>query len=283
LTRVPIRVRLALAFAVAMAAVLVGTGLLLHARLGSSLDEAINSGLEARLADAAVVAAAAEPQLGDTADPEESFAQVLATDGAIIDATSGAGGGPVLSAEELAALRPGAAKSFERNTATGLEGRARLLAFAVDAPQGRRVVVVGASLRDRDEALQGLRTQLYVVGPLALVLASLLGYGIATAALRPVDAMRAEAAAISAAEPGRRLPVPPARDEISRLAETLNAMLDRLQTALERERGFVADASHELRTPLAVLRAELELALRRPARPPSSRRLCAPPPPRPID
>jgi signal transduction histidine kinase len=76
--------------------------------------------------------------------------------------------------------------------------------------------------------------------------------------------MRAEAAGISAAEPGRRLPVPPARDEISRLADTLNAMLDRLEAALERERGFVADASHELRTPLAVLQAELELALRRP-------------------
>lgn len=262
--RVPIRVRLALAFAFAMAAVLVGIGLLLHARLGSSLDEAINSGLEARLADATVVAAAVQPRLGDSADPEESFAQVLATDGTLVDATSRAGGSPVLSGEELTSLGADAATRVERETAAGLEGRARLLAVAVTTPQGRRVVVVGASLHDRDEALQGLRTQLYVVGPLALVLASLLGYGIATAALRPVDAMRAEAAGISAAEPGRRLPVPPARDEISRLADTLNAMLDRLEAALERERGFVADASHELRTPLAVLQAELELALRRP-------------------
>ena len=63
------------------------------------------------------------------------------------------------------------------------------------------------------------------------------------------------------------LPVPPRRDEISRLAVTLNEMLSRLQAALEHERRFVADASHELRTPVALLRTELELALRRPRSP----------------
>ena len=72
--------------------------------------------------------------------------------------------------------------------------------------------------------------------------------------------MRIEADAISASEPERRLPLPAARDEIHRLGETLNEMLDRLEAALERERTFVADASHELRTPLALLKAELELA-----------------------
>jgi two-component system OmpR family sensor kinase len=127
---------------------------------------------------------------------------------------------------------------------------------------GGRVVVVGASLEDRDEALSELLVQLLVVGPAALLLASLLGYGIASAALRPVESMRAEAAAIS--EPGRRLRLPAARDELARLGETLNGMLERLGRALERERAFAADAGHELRTPLARLQAELELALRRP-------------------
>jgi len=74
--------------------------------------------------------------------------------------------------------------------------------------------------------------------------------------------MRKRAADISAADTGARLPVPPAEDEIRRLGQTLNEMLDRLETALERERRFVADASHELRTPLGMLRTELELALR---------------------
>jgi two-component system, OmpR family, sensor kinase len=79
--------------------------------------------------------------------------------------------------------------------------------------------------------------------------------------------MRREAEAVSAAEPGRRLPLPPADDEIARLGTTLNTMLGRLEAAFARERRFVSDASHELRTPLAALRTELELALRR-KRPP---------------
>ena len=92
----------------------------------------------------------------------------------------------------------------------------------------------------------------------------LAGYGIGAAALRPVEAMRRRASAVSAGEPGRRLPVPAAHDEIRALAETLNEMLERLEAAFEHERRFLGDASHELRTPLALLRAELELAVRRP-------------------
>jgi signal transduction histidine kinase len=137
----------------------------------------------------------------------------------------------------------------------------RLLARSAE---DRTLVVVGQSLDDRDEALGDLLGDLLLIGPAALLLASLLGYGVATAALRPVEAMRAEAAVVSAAEPGRRLPLPRSRDEVSRLGATLNEMLGRLERALERERSFVADASHELRTPLALLKTELELALRTP-------------------
>src|SRR5439155_15349146 len=79
---------------------------------------------------------------------------------------------------------------------------------------------------------------------------------------RPVEATRRRATEISAAQTEQRLPVPPAQDELRRLGDTLNQMLDRLQAAVERERAFVDDASHELRTPLALHRTELELALR---------------------
>ena len=250
MSRLPIRVRLTLAFAVAMAIVLAATGSLLYVGLRSSLDESIRDGLDARIEDLAAGAAPganSEERLTELHRPERP-------------------GRSVLSTEQLGRVRSGKTLVVERRVG-GLEGETRLLARSISTPEGRRIAVVGASLDDREEALAGLLGQLALFGPAALVLASLLGYAIATAALRPVEAMRAEASVISAAEPGRRLPVPQARDEISRLGEKLNEMLERLEQALARERGFVADASHELRTPLARLQGELELALRRPRSP----------------
>jgi signal transduction histidine kinase len=97
-----------------------------------------------------------------------------------------------------------------------------------------------------------------------VIAATVGGWLLAVAALRPVERMRREAAATSGHDSVRRLPVPTTRDELASLAETMNAPLDRLHGALERQRAFVADAGHELRTPLAVLKAELELAQRSP-------------------
>jgi heavy metal sensor kinase len=226
----PIRARLTLAFAVAMAVVLAATGAFVYFRLQSSLDEGIEEALDARLADA--VALARTGETGRRAD-EEGFTTIVA----------------------------GKISAVPRDR---IEGGMRTRGTTVDIDLGRRTVLVGASLADRDEALSELLTQLLLVAPIALLLASLLGYWLAGAALRPVEEMRVEAAAISGSEPGRRLPSGRARDEIARLAETLNEMLARLERAIERERSFVADASHELRTPLALLQAELELALRKP-------------------
>jgi signal transduction histidine kinase len=113
-------------------------------------------------------------------------------------------------------------------------------------------------------ALADLRTELLIALPLVLVIATLGAYLLAAAALRPVERLRAQAAAITDATAEHRLDVPPGRDEIARLAVTLNDMLGRLQATFERERRFVADASHELRTPLSLLQTELDLALRRP-------------------
>lgn len=116
----------------------------------------------------------------------------------------------------------------------------------------------------REIGLADLTGELAVTFPLVLLVATVTAYLLSGAALRPVERMRARAEVISADRPGERLPVPPARDEIRRLGRTLNAMLARLETALARERQFVADASHELRTPLSLLKTELELAVRRP-------------------
>jgi two-component system OmpR family sensor kinase len=248
----PFRLRLTLAFALAMAVVLAAMGAFLYFRLGSSLDESIDDGLEAR--------AAAGTGAVSASGSDESFAQVLDPEGGVVDATPQVGARSLLDRNDLVrAVREGSL-TVERSEVPGIDGRARLLAVPTDGS----VLVVGASLEERDDALRELLGQFFIVGPIALVVASLLGYALARSALRPVESMRAEAAAISAGEPGRRLPVPPARDELRRLGETLNQMLGSLEGALERERSFVADASHELRTPMARLKAELELALSRP-------------------
>ncbi|MET7617473.1 ATP-binding protein [Streptomyces sp. NPDC005408] len=83
--------------------------------------------------------------------------------------------------------------------------------------------------------------------------------------LRPVEAMRRQVAEITSSELDRRVPEPPGTDELGRLARTMNAMLERLQQAGERQRQFVSDASHELRSPLAALKARTEVGLAHPA------------------
>jgi signal transduction histidine kinase len=124
-------------------------------------------------------------------------------------------------------------------------------------------VAVAEPLALRDHELSRLRKLLLMAGPFALLLASVAAYEVARAALRPVNRMRTRAERITEHELSERLPVADSGDEIASLGRTLNAMLDRVEAAVERERRLVGDASHELRTPLTTLRAEVDFALRR--------------------
>jgi signal transduction histidine kinase len=126
-----------------------------------------------------------------------------------------------------------------------------------------RAVAVAEPLALRDHELSRLRKLLLMAGPFALLLASVAAYEVARAALRPVNRMRTRAERITEHELSERLPVADSGDEIASLGRTLNAMLDRVEAAVERERRLVGDASHELRTPLTTLRAEVDFALRR--------------------
>jgi signal transduction histidine kinase len=263
--RLPIRVRVAAAFAVAMGVVLTATGLFLYARLGSDLNRSINQDLRLRGQDVSALladpaASLAGESRGRLIETGESFAQLVDPHGRVLDSTRPIGRHPLLTAP--AVRRASRHETFvDVPGVPGLDEPARLLGVPIQRGGRRLVLVVGATRENRAEALRSLRTTLLVALPFALVLATACGYLLAGAGLRAVDAMRRRAAAISADRPGERLPVPPSGDELERLGTTLNAMLARLEAALERERGFVAEAGHELRTPLALLRAELDFAL----------------------
>src|SRR5207244_11248455 len=157
------------------------------------------------------------------------FAQVLTTSGRVFDATSGLQGGPLLSSKER-----GSVKDAGSLFSTVLRGeRVRLFAVRTRAQDRQLLLVVGTSLEQRAKALDDLRTQLLIGGPIALILTSLAGYALAAAALSPVERMGRQAATISAANPGRRLSVPETEDELARLGRRLNEMLARLEAALE--------------------------------------------------
>jgi two-component system OmpR family sensor kinase len=258
-SRLPVRIRLTLAFTAVMALVLVAVGLFVYFQVGSDLDEALDQSLRTRADELAAVAGSSRLGSGPgerLVEPDEGFSQVLDGDGDVVDATPGFEQ-PLLSGAELTRARTEAVFA-NRDSVSSFDEKVRLLA----RPAGEYVVVAAASREDRSEALGSLGAVLLIGGPIALVLAALAGYGLASAALRPVTAMRREAGEISRLGSGRRLPVPPGGDELAELGDTLNEMLERLERSAERERGFVSSASHELRTPLALLKAELELALR---------------------
>jgi signal transduction histidine kinase len=227
LRRIPLRLRLTVAFAAALLIVLALSAAFVYARVEDDLNENLDENLSARAdaAQALVEAQAGRPggtgfdrvQLGEG---EDGFAQVLRQNGEVVASTLPATAGSVLDPAELGRASEAASDLGEREVA-GVEAEARILARPLRFGDRTYIVVVGASTGDRDETLAGLRTTFLIGAPVAVLLISALGYLLAGLAVAPIAA------------------------------------------ALRHERTFVGDASHELRTPLSVLRTELELAQRR--------------------
>jgi heavy metal sensor kinase len=130
------------------------------------------------------------------------------------------------------------------------------------APGGARLVQAATDLAPVERALARYRDILVVLIPLGLVLAAAGGALVARLALRPVDAMSRTARRITAEDLARRIETRGTGDELDRLADTLNAMLARLEGAFAETRRLAADAAHELRSPLTALKGGLEVALR---------------------
>jgi signal transduction histidine kinase len=163
---------------------------------------------------------------------------------------------PLLTPAQLAQVRAGARIEIDSTTSSA---RLRVLGRNV----GDRTVIVFTDVSRVDDSLRLLTRAALIGGPLAVLLMATATYFVVALTLRPVAALRHGAADITAAGLAeQRLPVPPAHDEIYRLAVTLNAMLDRIDSATSRQRTFVGDAAHELRSPLASVRVQLEVGQR---------------------
>ena len=259
LSRLPIRIRLTLAFAGVIAVVFGVAGVFLAREFSRDLDRSIDQAQRVQAEDvvALVTGARGPPAVAESGEP---YAQVYASDGRVLGTTEAARDVVLLTPSEV---RRATERGLRVKRRTAADTDLRVHAVAVSLPTGARAVVaVGDSLRRRDESVASLNRLLLIALPIACCWPR---SQVTRWPERPCglssecDAARGDQrsqplAAASAADRERR--------DRARCGSTLNGMLDRLEEGLARERRLVSDASHELRTPLTTLRAELELALR---------------------
>lgn len=192
---------------------------------------------------------------------DEIVVQVLDHRGRVVASSPNLEPRPLLSAP-----RAGHAETLD-DVRLGKRSAGAFLVFTVhaDARKGRLDVLVGRTLGPVEDSIDVV-IELLVVGlPLLLIVTGATAWRLAGLALAPVESIRSEVAAISAAELHRRVPEPGGDDEVARLARTMNGMLARLDDAQTRQRRFVSDASHELRSPVATIRQHAEVARTHPA------------------
>ncbi len=254
-----IRARVTLLATLVVAGTLVVGGVSLSLLLRDSLVAGIDSAQLSRAQTVAAQAAAGavNPVISATAN-QSSLVQIIDSTGAVIGSTANIHGEPPVLARPPAPRQETALTLADNPLDAG--GDFRVQAEPVMLQSGPGWVYVAGSLSQVDAATTGLLA-LFAVGlPIVLLIVGFIVWRAVSQALRPVDHITQRASAIGAVDLSQRVPVPKSRDEIARLALTMNEMLSRLEAASTRQNQFIGDASHELRSPLAALRAQVDVA-----------------------
>lgn len=192
---------------------------------------------------------------------ERSVVQVLDARGSVLVSSPEIDGEPALTSARPA---PGSVQVSVQEVPLADQELFVVVAQGVGTPSGDAIVVVAQSLGSVDAGVTTVERLLALGFPLLLLVVAGSVYYVVGRTLSPVEEIRRRVAAIGATDLDKRVPVPIADDEVSRLALTMNSMLDRLQDSQAAQQRFVADASHELRSPLAAIRATLEVGLEHP-------------------
>ncbi|MET7303749.1 HAMP domain-containing sensor histidine kinase [Embleya sp. NPDC005575] len=187
--------------------------------------------------------------------------QILGPDGAVVASSPSVRGLPPLTPLRP---QPGRTQRENRRLVPGQSDTYRVAALGVARADGTYTVVVGESREAIDDSVEDAGALLLLGCPFLIAVVATATYLFVGRSLAPVEAMRRKVSVVTADRLGERVPVPEARDEVANLAETMNAMLDRLQTQVDARRRFVADAGHELRSPITTLRGGLEVLAARP-------------------
>jgi signal transduction histidine kinase len=255
-----VRLTATLAASAVVAAAFAVSGVLLVALIHRALLSNIDTAATTRAHDVATLASSGRLRgVVPSASEETALVQVVGPTGRILAATGN------IEGEEPLLAAPHGRRRVAVTTSQLPIGESsqtfRIIAEPVALTEGPGWVYVATSLTQVNGAVGRLVILLVTGLPVLLLLIAAVIWLTVGRALRPVEQIRKRAAAIGAAELQRRVPVPGSRDEVARLATTMNEMLGRLEAGALRQRRFVGDASHELRSPLTALLAQIDVAL----------------------